>query len=161
MKISNKIKVLEGYALKGVAPGKYFPRSVNEFRQWEDRDLGLEVIGSPNTMSAKSSPHNASLIAEATELMRQLKILHQTSLIKSPKKPSQADQLSTIKIQMKATTDALSRVASDWHLTQSELIHAKQESEVLKRRNKDLITEVDTLRKKIIELTSTGLRVVK
>ena len=63
-KIKAKIRVLEGYAKKGVPEGAFVPKNLAEFRRWEDSSLGVEQIGSPNTLDR---PYNKEQKKRAQE----------------------------------------------------------------------------------------------
>jgi hypothetical protein len=70
-KIKKKIKVLERYDVKPetIPEGAFIPKDLAAFRLWEDQSLGLEKIGSPNTMD---KPYNRGLKKQALELIERL-----------------------------------------------------------------------------------------
>lgn len=71
-RIRRKLAVLQDYLANGIPTGSFVPKSINQFRQWEDDARGLQRIGSPNTMSAESSPHNKHLIETVKRLLAEL-----------------------------------------------------------------------------------------
>jgi hypothetical protein len=67
--IRKKIVLLRQYVANEIPEGGFFPKNMTQFRGWEDKQLEITRIGSPNTMDR---PHNKLLKEEAAQLIRQL-----------------------------------------------------------------------------------------
>jgi|SRR5579885_870708 chromosome condensin MukBEF ATPase and DNA-binding subunit MukB len=149
-KIKSKIEVLERYAsdIKSIPEGACVPKNLAGFRLWEDEDLGLEKIGSPNTMDA---PHNAGLKKRALELIEKL-----------AKKKDRKERRDKIVATQRAEIESLGRLVREltnqFHATREALVRSQQSEKRLENRNEELARENGELRRQL--RTVTGLRPV-
>src|SRR5260370_39776655 len=67
--IKRKIAVLEGYIAIGLPEDSFVPKTLTQFRLWEDLAGGLARLGSPNTLDR---PHNKNLKLKALQLINEI-----------------------------------------------------------------------------------------
>lgn len=140
-KIEKKIEVLEGYAAdpKFVAKAVYVPKDLAAFRLWEDEDLGLEKIGSPNTMD---KPHNQGLKKRALELIELL-------AKKKARKERRGKTIDTLRARNKKSDRLLRELTNQLHATRHELARSQQSERRLQDRVASLTEENGELRQKV------------
>ena len=72
--LAKKNAQLAKYVESGVLPGVYCPASMTQYRLWSDDSLGIERLGSPNSINVKDSPPGRiTLIEEAASLVLKLR----------------------------------------------------------------------------------------
>jgi hypothetical protein len=130
-KIRRKLFVLKGYLSNGVPRDAFVPKSMNEFRAWENKKLGLERIGSPNTVSPQS-PHNKGLINEVTITI---------DLLNKP-----VEQLTAVSQELQDLESLNAALIADWHVAQNEIV-------VLNEKVGSLLLERKRLIDRVAELT--------
>lgn len=145
-KIKAKIKVLEGYLANGVPEGTYVPSDEASFRRWEDSLLGLEKIGSPNTMN---KPYNQALKQRVGEILKEL-------VNRSHRRERRAQVIERLRNDNKAKDRMIRGLAGQWHATKHELDRARQNERRLVNRVVELERETVELTRKLSSIT--GLR---
>lgn len=161
-RIRRKLAVLQDYVANGIPTGSFVPKSINQFRQWEDDARGLQRIGSPNTMSAESSPHNKHLIETVKRLLAELSEKDQARQGRSSEKgggsKSRRKELDVLKKKVAHFEDLVTKLVGDWHMAQNELNDLKDQLRNRERRNQDLNAEVSRLRSLLATRDRKGLR---
>jgi hypothetical protein len=72
--LEKKNSILREYRETGVPKAAFVPRSMKQYRLWEDVDMGLSPLGSPNSINIKDSkPERVELIKEASSLIVRLR----------------------------------------------------------------------------------------
>lgn len=143
-RIKAKITILVEYAQKGIPEGTHVPRNVAEFRRWEDKSLGLERIGSPNTLER---PYNAHLKKRVLELIEEL--------AKKQKRRLGRNQIvNSQRTQVKRLTRLVGELTSHLHSTRHDLEQARQSERRWKKRAEDLTEENGELLRKLAAVTS-------
>jgi hypothetical protein len=140
--IKAKIRVLERYAKNGIPEGAYVPKNLADFRRWEDALLGLERIGSPNTLDQL---HNIQLKKRAQELILQL-------TKDQKRKSSRAQTVSKQNAKIKEQDRLTGELTSQLHVTRHELNKAQQSESRCKKRVEELEDETAELRRKLSTL---------
>jgi hypothetical protein len=149
-KIEGKIEVLERYAsdIEAIPEGAYVPKNLAGFRLWEDEDLGLEKIGSPNTIDV---PHNAGLKKRALELIEKL-------AKKKDRKERRGKIVAALRAEIKSLGRLVRELTNQLHATRETLVRSQQSERRLQNRNDELARENGELRRQL--RTVTGLRPV-
>jgi septal ring factor EnvC (AmiA/AmiB activator) len=143
-KIQKKIDVLEKYAASGVPADALVPKDMTAFRQWEDASIGLEKIGSPNTMD---KPFNRGAKKRALEL---IEILAK----KKNRKERRTQIIDTLRAQVKKLDRLVGELTNQMHATRHDLDEARQGERRWKKRCNELSEENAELRKQLSTVTS-------
>jgi flagellar biosynthesis regulator FlaF len=143
-KIKGKITVLERYVAKGAPEGAFIPKDLTSFRLWEDTPLGLEKIGSPNTLD---KPYNETLKNQALELITQLRKNKKWS-------DNPAGIINRLRKQVKRLSRLVRELASQLHSTRQDLDQARQSERRWKKRVEELNEENAELRRKLSTVIS-------
>lgn len=149
-KIKKKIKVLERYAAnpKSVKEDTYVPKDLTSFREWEDGDLGLERIGSPNTLDR---PYNIGLKKQALGLIERLSM-------KKDRKERRTEIIDTLRAQKRKADRLIRGLTGELHSTRHELDQAQQSERRWEARAEERAKEIAELSRKLNSIT--GLRSV-
>lgn len=157
--IKAKLNILKKYLLLGIPAKMYVPKSIAQFRNWEDESLGLLKIGSPNTLNLRSSPKNADLIDELNGILGKVK----RKAIVLPKIRSTSEKMiENLRGQLEQQKSINSELASRLHEVRSDLISKNILLVTTKKTAERSTAEMAKLRKKFIKVTSKPvLSVVK
>ncbi|MBB3219894.1 hypothetical protein [Pseudoduganella umbonata] len=71
-KILRKLEILEGYNVDGIPDFFAVPKSITQFRLWDDPIANVHMISSPNSLDRKHSPHNLELIERVISVIGKL-----------------------------------------------------------------------------------------
>lgn len=142
-RIKAKIAVLAEYARKGIPEGTHVPGNVAEFRRWEDKSLGLEPIGSPNTLER---PYNSHLKKRVLELIEEL-------AKKQRRRLGRGQIINTQQIRVKSLARLVRELTSHLHSTRHDLEQAQQNEKRWKKRAEDLTEENGELLRKLATVT--------
>jgi hypothetical protein len=118
LKVNAKIGVLRNYAKKGVPDGAFVPKSLEQFRLWNDDELKLAQIGSKSTLY---QPWNRELRVEILRLIKGL-----TSKGKTSNRRAALERLRAENAELKFT---LKQLVGEMHETRQELQFERRESE--------------------------------
>ncbi len=141
--IKAKVKVLGSYLAKGIPNGAFVPCNEASFRRWEDASLGLEKIGSPNTMN---KPYNRALKQRVREILKQLAILALRQ--KLPALKSRAQHKDKEKDRL------IRNLTGQWHEVKQELDRTQLRERRLTNRVAELLEENANLTRKLRVVTS-------
>jgi chromosome segregation ATPase len=147
-RIKAKIKVLEKYVHHGIPEGAYIPASEASFRLWKDETLGLEKIGSPNTLNRA---YNRSLKQRVAELIKEL-------ANKNKRKARRPQLVTTLRNEKKIKDQLIRELTSKWHSTRHELEQTQRSNRRLSNRIAELEQENSDLIRKLNAIT--GLKSV-
>lgn len=87
--IAVRLTTLQAWEIDGIPPTKKLPHSLNQVRSWEDTDLGISKIGSPESFTTKHREHGATV----KEIAEVLEVLIKRQRETKPIAPSLATQL--------------------------------------------------------------------
>lgn len=148
-KIKAKIRVLERYKKKDLIPkDTYIPKNEVDFRLWRDPELGLEKIGSPNTMN---KPHNQVLKQHAVELIKELTRRRQ-------RRNRRTELVDTLRDKNKEKDLLIKDLTSQCHVLRHERNRAQQDKRRFENRVDELSRENASLVRQLKSIT--GLRVI-
>lgn len=137
--IGRKIEVLEAYLSDGVPAGATVPKTMTNFRLWENPALGLAKIGSPNTMDKL---HNRGLKARAIELMKEISK-------RSRRKVSKAGEIERVRREIREKDRLLQDMINQYHTIKVERDLARQGERRWQNRAEEAQREIAELRKKL------------
>lgn len=145
-RIDAKIEAFRRILESEVADLDLLPKSKNKFRLWTDPERGLERIGSPNTLSETSSPHNLSRIREVTKLIAEAK--------KRSKKPiaqrRPMSDLLVIRRKLVKAEEIIQGLTMDIHLAREEACALRRSLEREKRASQTFHSQAAELRRDLI-----------
>lgn len=151
LEIQKKLIVLRGYVLEGIPSGAFVPESVNQFRYWVDEAHGLKIIGSPNTLNSRSSPHNQDMINELFELLDKIKRLKKKP---AKRRPKAAEKLQLLTAERDDFERLNASLASRIHELRTELEYQAQLAEQRRNDVEILNEELSRIRKKLSAQTT-------
>ncbi|MBJ9656112.1 hypothetical protein I5588_16290 [Burkholderia multivorans] len=155
--LEERNRILRSYAETGVPNGVYVPKSMTQYRLWEDSNLGIVRIGSPNSINVRcSSPARVKLIKEASVLVVKLR----SSLKKpAPKRKSHSELHGRDQNEIVRLRKLVSGMASTIQQLNSELETALTARDQMSTDFANLKREMDSLRRSIGK--PTGIRLVE
>lgn len=156
IEVEKKLVVLRKYVLEGIPSGAFVPLSVTQFRKWVDNTADLKVIGSPNTLNSRSSPHNQDKIDEMLSLLEKVKRLKRRP--KKPRPPA-AETILRLNQERNDLEKVNAALTSRIHELRAELESQKQLAEQQKNDVNILSEETSKLRKKLSALTAPSKRI--
>lgn len=150
LKIAKKVNVLERYVADPAAipEGAYKPRNLAAFREWEDKVLGLEKIGSPNTMDRSYNKQQKEYVLSLIEKLA----------AKKKRKDRRGKDIDTLRARNKTHVRLEREMANQLHSTRMELDRSQQSERRLQARVNDLVEENGELRSQLKKIT--GLKPV-
>jgi hypothetical protein len=150
-------KILRSYSETGVPKGAYVPKSMTQYRLWEDSNLGIVRLGSPNSINLKdSAPARVKLIEAASLLVVKLR-----STLKKPvpKRKSHAELHGQDQEEIARLRKLVSGMASTIHQLNNELEAAVTGRDQMSADFANLKREMDSLRRSIGK--PAGIRLVE
>lgn len=163
--VENRIKrrsdLLREWLRDGVPADKTIPKSLRAAREWEDSDLYIKPIASPNEFTTTHAIHG-SAVRDIAELL--------TALKKRFDRPSEASpkQLTSEvkKFDRKANDKQLQTVVSQWHAERDEKLKEKRRADSAEARSVVLLEENAEKDEQIADLqrrlvSYEGLRTIK
>ena len=134
--IEKKLTVLERILSRKVIGESFFPRSLEQFRVWEDAELGLVAIGSKSTLN---TTENSRLKERASVLIERIKAkLEAENPCKSP--------VEALRERIRSLEEQLAALASDYHQSRDELLSERRRREQVERRVCNLTEELRSIR---------------
>jgi hypothetical protein len=150
-------KVLRSYSETGVPKGAYVPKSMTQYRLWEDSNLGIVRLGSPNSINLKDSPPaRAKLIKAASVLVVNLR-----STLKKPvpKRKSHSELYGRDQDEIARLRKLVSGMASTIQQLNNELETAVTARDQMSTDFANVKREMDSLRRSTGK--PTGIRLVE
>jgi hypothetical protein len=152
-----KNKVLREYSEAGVPDGAFVPRSMTQYRLWEDATIGLIRLGSPNSVNLKDSENTrADLIREASGLIVKLRATHKKQ--SSEKRKSPSNLYARDQEEIKRLNKLVRGMTSTIQQLKNELEVAVTGRDQMCADYANLKRELDVLRRSVGK--SSGLRVI-
>jgi chromosome segregation ATPase len=145
-KIQRKIDVLSQWAEHGAPEDAFVPASENQFRTWQDEELGLEPIGSKGTLN---QPHNRVLKREANRL---LDLLQKNTQRKEQRRDSRRERTERLATELETVKVQLADMATRYSAERDEARRARREALSLRQRIADLQEDRAALVQRLREL---------
>lgn len=160
-RIDRRLEVLQSWLRDGIPAGKSIPKDLKAARVWEDPELGIARIASPNEFTSTHHLHGPAVreIAAVLTQLRERFNRPKTASADSAKAPS-------TKFDRRAFERQLERVVSQWHSERDSRLHEKKRADAAEARSTVLLQEnkekdelIADLRRQLV--ARTGLRVVE
>lgn len=135
-RIERRLEVLREWHREGVPAGKHFPRSLTEARLWEDVELDIMPIASPNEFTT-THPLHGRLIKDVAGLLTELKKRFDRPSKSRLKKSSAA----MAKYDAKAAEKQLEAAVSQWHTERDLRLNEKKRVDSAEARSSLLLEE--------------------
>jgi len=155
-RIDRRIAILKKWLVNGVPAGEHVPKSLTQARLWDNAELSILKISSPNEFTTGHPLYGAS-VSTISELLTKLK--------RRDEKPKLAKNNGSIasgnrpeKIVVDATKDALEQAVSQWHIHRDLAIHEGNRADAAEARLHLLQTELQKLTTQIAELRRDSAR---
>lgn len=156
--IEDKIQVLREFVETQPPSGTFIPKTIRQFREWEDANNNLKKIGSPGTLNLKQSPHNRDLIEEVQDLLRKIKC---SAANPRRKQATLSKQLEVMKRDLDIQTALTASLASQLHQTRDALKLAESNEKIALLARERADETIAELRRKIIRGSQQAISLVK
>ena len=158
-RIKQRLKVLEAWLSDEIPSGKTIPRSLNAVRKWDDGELGISPIHSPNDFTTTHAEHGHS-VKQIGDVLSKL-----ASRYGKPKKT--VSKSSPVKVNNHGAYErALTETVSQWHSERDQHLREQRRADAAEIRSSALLDENAKKDRQIADLrrqlsTKSGLRVVE
>lgn len=146
-RIERRIQVLRGWLSDGIPLGKAVPSSLTAAREWDDEELGIQRISSPNEFT-KTHPQYRQLVTDVAGLLTELKKRYSQPASKSPRRKSNAGD----KFDQSAHDRELQAAVSQWHAERDQRLWQKDRADSAEARSVALLEENAQMEKLIADL---------
>lgn len=136
-RIERRLEVLRDWLKEGVPTGKVVPPSLTVAREWNDPELGIIPISSPNEFTTTVKCPNRKLVADVKGLL--------TELRKRYSKPARAAarrSAQTEKFDRRAYDRLLEEATSQWHSERDQRLQEKKRADSADARSVALLEEI-------------------
>jgi chromosome segregation ATPase len=148
-KIQTKIAALRDFRRTGVPEGAFIPKSLEQFRRWNDEQRNLREIGSKSTL------YQPCYQKERVEILNLIKLLAQPE----PDVNKRTNGLARLRQEKRELKFMMRQMAGEIHKTRQELQSVQLDNERLTQRLQDRQQEISKL---VAQLKKqTGLYPVK
>lgn len=160
-RIERRLVVLRGWLKDGIPPGKVIPGSLTAARKWDDPELEIQKISSPNEFTT-THPQHRKLVTDVAGLLTALKKRYARPTTSSrAQKPA-----PTEKFDRSAFDRQLAAATSQWHSERAQRIQEKDRADAANARSLMVLQENAQLEKLIADLrrqlaARKGLRAVE
>lgn len=159
-RIERRLEVLRHWLREGLPEGKRIPKDLNAARKWDDLELAIVPIASPNEFTT-THPIFGERIRNIASLLTDLRKKFDRPLKFSLKAP-----VSTAKFDRKATDRQLRAIVSQWHCERDERVKEKKRAASAEARIVLLLEESNQKDELIADLrqqlaSKKGVRAVK
>ena len=159
-RIERRLEVLREWLREGIPAGKLIPKSLAEARAWEDAELGIVAIVSPNEFTT-THPTFGARVRDVGGLL--------TALKKKFNKPTSVPTRSSdaaLKFDRSALERQLAAAVSQWHAERDRMQQEKGRADSAEFRSVMLLKEVEQKDELIADLrrqlaSKQGLRAVE
>lgn len=157
-RIERRLDVLREWLRDGIPMGKSVPESLNAARLWEDDDLGIQPIKTPNEFTTTHFDHGKD-IRDIQGLLTALRVRYGR-----PKRPSSRAS-AVAKFDRKAFDRALEASVSQWQTERHQRLQEKTRADSAEARSYLFLAEIDQKDRLIADLrqqlsAQKGLRIV-
>lgn len=160
-RIDRRLEVLRSWLRDGIPAGKSIPKNLKAARVWEDPELGIARIASPNEFTSSHHLHGPAVREIAAVLTQLKKRFHRPKTASA----SSAQALST-RFDRTAYERQLERVVSQWHSERDLRLNEKKRADAAEARSIMLLQEsaekdelIADLRRQLV--ARKGLRAVE
>ena len=160
-RIERRLEVLQEWLREGIPADKTVPKSLKAVRVWNDVELGVLPIVSPNEFTTTHKLHG-KLVRDVADLLNALK----SRFGKAKKQLPTPPPTTTAKFDRKAFDRLLEAAVSQWHSERDQRLDEKKRAEAAEMRSIMLLEENKQKDKLIADLrrqlaAHRGLRVVE
>ena len=160
-RIERRLEVLQEWLREGIPPNKVVPKSLKAARVWNDAELGILPIVSPNEFTTTHNLYGKQ-VRDVAGLLTALK-----NRFGKPKKQLASSVATTmVKFDRKAFDRQLEAAVSQWHSERDQQLHEKKRADAAEMRSIMLLEEnkekdklIADLRRQLAALK--GLKVVE
>jgi hypothetical protein len=161
-RINRRLEVLREWMRNGIPSGRELPKSLTEVRLWEDPEMGIFKISSPNEFTT-THPVYGKLIGDIGSL---LSILHANARSKPSKQPSPGRTNVAERFDRKDFEGQLGAAVSQWQSQRDQRIQETKRANAAEARCNLLVDEIKERDALISELrrqiaSREGLRAVE
>ncbi len=135
-RIARRLEVLRDWLSEGVPAGHSIPRSLKAARVWEDAELGIMPIASPNEFTTTHHQHGG-MVRDIAGLLTALKKQFERPAKTSSTRSSGADAT----FDRKAFDAQLVAVISQWHAERDQRLHEKRRADAAEARSVMLLED--------------------
>lgn len=159
-RIERRLEVLRHWLREGMPEGKRIPKDLNAARKWDDLELAIVPIASPNEFTT-THPIFGERIRDIAGLLTDLR-----KKFDRPLKSSLKSAVSAEKFNRKATDRQLQAAVSQWHSERDQRFKEKKRADSAEARTTLLLEESNQKDELIADLrrqlaSKKGLRAVK
>lgn len=159
-RIERRLALLREWLREGIPVGKVVPKSLAEARAWDDAELGIVSIVSPNEFTT-THPTFGARVQDIASLLTALK-----KKFKQPATVSSRSSSPALKFDRSALERQLVAVVSQWHAERDQRQNEKRRADSAEFRSAMLLKEVDKKDDLIADLrrqlaAKQGLRAVE
>jgi hypothetical protein len=135
-RIERRLDVLREWLRDGIPAGKIVPKSLNAARTWNDPEIGIMPIASPNEFTSTHNLHG-NLVRDVAGLLTALKkrLDKPQYTVKSP------SIASASKFDRKSFDRQLEVAVSQWHAERDQHLQEKRRADAAEARNIVLLDE--------------------
>lgn len=159
-RIERRLEVLREWLRNGVPVGRSIPKNLKAVRIWEESELRIQPIASPNEFTTTHRLHGP-LIRDIAGILTELKKRY-----KQPARAQPKASTSVEKFDRKAFERQLEAVVSQWHSERDQRLSQERRADAAEARNVLLLEDsakkdvlIADLRRQVA--VHKGLRVVK
>lgn len=148
-RVAKRLVVLREWKDKGLPFGAQIPASLTAVRLWDDPDLGILKISSPNEFT-RNHPRVGQSVREIDSLLA-----HLQGFYAPPSAKERVRRTSpATRPDHEATEKQLQAAVSQWQTQRSERLAAERRAKAAESRNLLLLKDLDERDCKIAELTA-------
>ena len=144
--IARRKALLSEWLKNGIPPGKHgsLPRSLRAAREWNDAELGIAAIKSPNDFT-KRHPVNGEQVRQIADLLEAIAKRY----VRPKNRVVKAAPATGAKSDRKEADRLLSEIASQWHAEHHERLRQERRAEAAEQRCKLLLRDNAELTRKL------------
>ena len=134
-RIARRLEVLRQWLREGVPAGKTVPKNLKAARIWDDQELGIEPIASPNEFTTTHHLHGRS-VSDVGKLLTELK-----NLFGKPQEKPISAAAKVAKFDRNAFDRLLEDAVSQWHSERDLRLQEKRRADSADARSILLLGE--------------------
>lgn len=135
-RIDQRLTVLREWNREGIPMGKEIPTSLTAAREWDDAELGILSIRSPNEFTTNHRVHG-TLVGDISKLLTALKKRHGRPAPSS----SVSSSAGLNKFDRQEIDRQLEAAVSQWHSERDQRLHEKARADASDARSVVLLEE--------------------
>lgn len=146
-RIERRLEVLREWLSEGIPPGKAIPSSLTAAREWDDEELRIQRISSPNEFT-KTHHQYRQLVTDVAALLTELRRRYSRPTSKSTRRSLDP----TEKFDKNSHQRQLANAVSQWHTERAQHLHEKNRADASDARSVALREENAQMEKLIADL---------